>query len=378
MPSGARLATFDVSFDANGGTGSMAQESSNVSKSLTANAFARVGFTFQSWNTAANGSGTSYANGATYPFAEDVTLYAQWVNNTVLPGAPTVTSLLGGNRAVTVGWTAPGSNGGSAITAYTVTSSPGGYTCVTATTSCTVAGLTNGTSYTFSVVAANGNGIGPASAASSAVTPATYPGVAVRVIAVAGRRSAVVTWRPPANNGGATVTGYVATSRPGGRTCRTTTATRCRVAGLVNGTRYRISVVAVNRVGKSTVAALSGIVIPHVAGHRVLHGFAEGSIRISAGLRVGILRLARLIKADGDKRILLFGFTDDGGTAASRVGISLLRARRVEAVLLGDLARLKVRGLSVRVFARGAARPLASNRTPAGRAKNRRVLVVFV
>src|SRR6266581_4067427 len=70
--------SFTVSFDANGGTGTMAAETHNVPTALTANAFTRSGFSFSGWNTAANGSGTAYANGATYPFTASTTLYAQW------------------------------------------------------------------------------------------------------------------------------------------------------------------------------------------------------------------------------------------------------------------------------------------------------------
>ncbi|MBU6264428.1 MAG: hypothetical protein KGM39_06615, partial [Actinomycetales bacterium] len=36
------------------------------------------GFNFNNWNTAANGSGTSYANGATYSFVDTMTVFAQW------------------------------------------------------------------------------------------------------------------------------------------------------------------------------------------------------------------------------------------------------------------------------------------------------------
>ena len=57
-----------------------------------------------------------------------------------------------------VSWSTPVSDGGEAITGYTVTSNPGARTCTTALTTCTVGGLTNGTSYTFMVVATNGVG----------------------------------------------------------------------------------------------------------------------------------------------------------------------------------------------------------------------------
>ncbi|MFM9136269.1 MAG: InlB B-repeat-containing protein [bacterium] len=67
-----------VTFDANGGTGSMASQSSAAPAALEKNAFERTDYAFVDWNTAADGSGTSYANEATYSFAADVTLFAQW------------------------------------------------------------------------------------------------------------------------------------------------------------------------------------------------------------------------------------------------------------------------------------------------------------
>jgi len=67
-----------VTFDANGGTGTTAAQTASSATALTANAFTRSGYTFAGWNTAANGSGTSYADAASYPFTSSVTLYAQW------------------------------------------------------------------------------------------------------------------------------------------------------------------------------------------------------------------------------------------------------------------------------------------------------------
>ena len=73
--------THTVTFDANGGEGSMADQSANAPTALTENEFTRTGYTFSGWNTVADGSGTDYADEAVYNFGADITLYAQWVAN---------------------------------------------------------------------------------------------------------------------------------------------------------------------------------------------------------------------------------------------------------------------------------------------------------
>jgi hypothetical protein len=92
--------------------------------------------------------------------------------------APTSLTTTGGNAQVSLAWTAPSYNGGSAITDYSVQfSSDSGstWTTVTRTASTTasqvVSGLTNGTAYVFRVAGINANGTGPYTSASSAVTP---------------------------------------------------------------------------------------------------------------------------------------------------------------------------------------------------------------
>jgi uncharacterized repeat protein (TIGR02543 family) len=72
--------TATVIFNANGGTGTMAPETEplNASAALTVNSFTRSGYTFHSWNTAANGSGTDFTNGELVEFTANVTVYAQW------------------------------------------------------------------------------------------------------------------------------------------------------------------------------------------------------------------------------------------------------------------------------------------------------------
>jgi hypothetical protein len=77
-----------------------------------------------------------------------------------------------GDAQATVTWTAPASDGGSAITEYTVTSFPDGLTCTATdpTVGCVVTGLANDAPYTFTVTATNAVGTGVASDASSPVT----------------------------------------------------------------------------------------------------------------------------------------------------------------------------------------------------------------
>jgi len=90
------------------------------------------------------------------------------------PDAPTIGTASAGNTQATVSFTAPSSNGGSAITSYVATSSPGGITGTLSQAGSgdiIVSGLTNGTAYTFTVTATNAIGTSLASAASSSITP---------------------------------------------------------------------------------------------------------------------------------------------------------------------------------------------------------------
>jgi len=125
-----------------------------------------------------------------------------------LPGAPTLTSAVRGNRNVTVNWAAP-INDGSAITGYRITVYPGGRT-VSAPANATsrkIWGLTNGTRYRFDVRALNAAGVGPASTKSEAVKPATVPRPPQDVTAVGRVGNARVLWDAAAN-GGERITGY--------------------------------------------------------------------------------------------------------------------------------------------------------------------------
>ena len=63
--------------------GTMADQTvtANTETALNANSFTREGYNFLNWNTAANGTGDSYEDGATVNLTENTTLYAQWEDN---------------------------------------------------------------------------------------------------------------------------------------------------------------------------------------------------------------------------------------------------------------------------------------------------------
>ena len=84
------IARYTVSYNGNGHNTGTAPATVTVdsggSTTAAANPFTKTGSTFTGWNTAANGSGTSYAAGATISnITSNITLYAQWQGN------PTIT-----------------------------------------------------------------------------------------------------------------------------------------------------------------------------------------------------------------------------------------------------------------------------------------------
>src|SRR5664280_2356244 len=179
-----------------------------------------------------------------------------------VPGAPTIGTATKGNAQATITFTAPASNGGSAITGYTVTSTPGGFFATGPASPLTVTGLTNGIAYTFTVIATNANGNSPASAASNSVTPSTVPGAPTIGTATKGNAQASVTFTAPASNGGSAITAYTVTSNTGGFFA-TGPASPLTVTGLTNGIEYTFTVIATNTNGNSPASAASNSVRPH-------------------------------------------------------------------------------------------------------------------
>ncbi len=78
--------TFTLNYDDNGSTGGAAPidgaspyvTGTTVTVLSNTGSLVKSGNTFTGWNTAANGSGITYAPGATFAISSNTTLYAQW------------------------------------------------------------------------------------------------------------------------------------------------------------------------------------------------------------------------------------------------------------------------------------------------------------
>lgn len=89
----SKTTEYKLSFSANGGTGEMESitKEENEKINLPAVKFSRTGFEFLNWNTAADGSGTAYADGAEFTFNTDTMLHAQWKEKKTAPSTSKTT-----------------------------------------------------------------------------------------------------------------------------------------------------------------------------------------------------------------------------------------------------------------------------------------------
>ncbi|MEI6624374.1 MAG: fibronectin type III domain-containing protein, partial [Actinomycetes bacterium] len=173
-----------------------------------------------------------------------------------IPSVPLDVMAVPDNHQVTVSWQAPLTNGGAAISGYTVTTTPASAGCTTGgALTCTVTGLTNGTPYQFTVTATNVAGASSASAPPVTSTPRTVPGAPTALAAVPGNEEVELTWTAPADNGGAIILGYTVTASPGGAQCQTNGPRTCIVSGLTNGQLYSFTVTAMNVAGTGAPSA---------------------------------------------------------------------------------------------------------------------------
>ena len=180
---------YTVTFNKNetSATGTMSTQAitGGTAVNATANAFARVGYTFGSWNTAADGTGMTVTNSGSMTFFDNTTLYAQWV--VVAPGAPTVSSITSGNTTATVTVTGVAASGTTVgpTASFTIqawnsagTTAIAGITCTVLASasplSCQVTGLTNNTTYKFKATAVNATGSATGAISTASATPLPF------------------------------------------------------------------------------------------------------------------------------------------------------------------------------------------------------------
>ena len=170
--------------------------------------------------------------------------------------APTLTA---GSLNISVGYVAPDSSNGSAITAYSIKRATNLAMTLTPVTVATLSnpypstGLLNGTTYYYQVAASNAAGLGLYSAVSSN-TPANVPNIVVFSSSGAGVNTISLAWTAPTNNGAAITSYNLNYSTDSSSGPFTTLSSGLLVSpfvatGLTNGSLYYFQMAASNVMG---------------------------------------------------------------------------------------------------------------------------------
>ena len=222
--------------------------------------------------------GRRYAGAAARRGADNSLIHTYKIKvNATVPGAPQNLAATPGDGRLTLTWDAPAHDGGAAITGYRLRYKRDDATAYTNfryisanARSHTITGLTNRTGYTVQVWAVNANGFGD-TVSLSGLAPAVVPGQPRRLSAVAGDGRLVVGWQPPADDGGADITGYALRYKRDGATTDTNPYQSVyaikagthyhSIAGLTNGQGYTVQVWAFNAAGSGIAnrAELTGL-----------------------------------------------------------------------------------------------------------------------
>jgi len=176
-----------------------------------------------------------------------------------VPSAPQSLAATPGDGQVLLIWTAPTSDGGSAITKYQVRQDNGEWIDITGSLTYNFTGLTNDTSYTFKVRAVNAVGNGTEAAITAMPQAATTASTAPQsLVATPGDGQVSLTWTAPASDGGSAITKYQV-RQDSGEWIDITGSLTYNFTGLTNDTSYTFKVRAVNAVGNGTEAAITAM-----------------------------------------------------------------------------------------------------------------------
>ena len=222
-------------------------------------------------------NGTSYAIKIRAVNSVGASAASNSLNGTpsVVPGAPTITSVTAPSAGVLEVAFSPGYIGGSAITDYEYalsagenTSAFGAYTSVGSTASpFSISGLEPGSAYTVALRAINAAGTGPSSAYQSGVTlDAPDAPIIASVSGGDGRIAVAYTAYDLDTNGGSALSG-VEYSVDAGSTWVSagTLATTFTILGLTNGVTYGVILRATNAIGTSASSSSQSVTPASVA-----------------------------------------------------------------------------------------------------------------
>jgi hypothetical protein len=198
------------------------------------------------------------------------------IASAVAPSAPqSFTATAASSSSINLSWAAPATNGGAAITSYTL--KRGATTIYSgAGTSFTDTGLSPATGYSYTVLANNSVGAGP-TASASATTLVNVPTAPTSFSATAANSSTInLSWAAPSSNGGAAVSSY--TLRRGGTVIYSGGGTSFSDGGLAAATGYSYTVLANNSAGAGPTASASATTsaaVPNAPSISLTYNFTE-------------------------------------------------------------------------------------------------------
>lgn len=102
--------------------------------------------------------------------------------------------------------------------------------------------------------------------------------------------------------------------------------------------------------------------------------FRAGGDEVGPEDKQALTGLSGYLEAHPEAKATINGFTDSSGSPDANMKLSERRARKVKSILVEEF---KIDGARLETAGWGAEQPVASNRTAAGRQKNRRVEAVI-
>ena len=290
-----------------------------------------AGYTFDGWNTASNGTGTSLLSGASYSPTSSISLYAQWslaLNDTINFASNGANGSIASVTEV----------GGTSITLPDATSlSYPGYSFIGWNSTA----LGDGTSYVSAA---------PLVLNSSLTLYAQWA------------KNAAVTINFAANGGIGSVSALsgaqgTAVTLPGGTGFSYDGHTFASWNTEANGSGTAFNVAIPLQLGDSLTLYAQWDALLVTNPSNVLIGavgsFANNSSKLTANLKTQVRRLARLTKSSHFTTETLYGYTNNTGSLLAQLAISRQRANAVASYLRTELASMHVTGVKVTAAGEG-------------------------